>query len=208
MPRYIEVDEVVSGTPDEVAARLKSQTRFSLFAHTAKGGLWGNTPLKGRVSARGATVSLRRFDRWGRIQPVYQARFEPHARGTRVRGYVGIPPMVLWGMRLSVLMSCIAAVIMASQITQGVADSMLGWFVWIAIFGAITVGSIGTQMNFADARLESLAQTVTGILGTQTTTASDALSDESTGAGAAAADAHRDAEDPRRIPPMQDTTRR
>ncbi len=99
MPRKVELDAIVSGSPEDVAARIKDDTRWSPTPY--RGGVFtlGDKPLKGRVGDGGFTVGLNKRDWWTMLQPTAKAKLESSAAGTRVTGQVGMPDWMTWLLR-------------------------------------------------------------------------------------------------------------
>lgn len=173
MPREVEIDIVVPGTPAEVAERLGAHTRFSLTAFQASFILWNDKPLKGRVSARGANVALQQRDLFTRMQPVVTARFSPTAGGTRIQGVAGVPRWLVWYLRgVTALLGIVGVGLAGVALVGGVVSTPL-----LILLGLLTaamlflVGAVGANLNYAADSLDALITTVERAAGATVPTA-------------------------------------
>ena len=183
MPKKKAVDIRVTGTPSEVAERLKQATRYSV--QPVRGGPWtfGDKPLKGMVTERGATVGLNRRDWMSLMQPTAQLTFEESGAGTRVHGMLGIPDWLVWLMRFGVVVGVPFAV--GAAAFGLLADGSAGTTALAAGFAAfavlVTIFGVGMNMNNADGQMNDLEQAVrrwTSASGVPLDAETDALSEE------------------------------
>lgn len=167
MPRKVDLDAIVPGPPDEVAARLEGETRWSPTPY--RGGVFtlGKKPLKGRVGAGGFTVGLNRRDWWTMLQPTAHATLEPAATGTRIRGEVGMPGWLVWLLRGVVVGGIPAAVGVSTMalLAEGTPQATVIAAGFAAF--ALVVGVLGTgaHVHHADEQVDELQATVLEVAG-------------------------------------------
>jgi len=167
MPRKVEVDTVVPGTPEQVAERLKDATRWS--PQPFRGGpiTFGDKPMKGRVSDDGAVVGLNRRDWWSLYQPTADITLEEAATGTRIRGHVGMPDWLVWLLRAVVLLvlpaSCGAAAwALLADGSPGTTALAAGFTLFALV---VSVLGIGAHVHHANEQVDTLRDTVLSTAG-------------------------------------------
>jgi len=156
MPRKVELDLLVPGDPEEVADRIKGQTRWS--PQPFRGGPFtlGDKPMKGRVSGESSNVGLNKRDWWSLYQPTVNATLEPAATGTRIRGTVGMPDWLVWLLRAVVVLGIPGAVgVAALALLPAGQTAILALFVAAAV--VMSVLGIGAHVHHADEQVDDLA---------------------------------------------------
>ena len=181
MPKHATIEAQVGGTPSDVADRLRKATRFTLAPYQGSPFRFGGKPLKGTVSDRRFSVALNERDWWTLLQPVARARLVPTDGGTRVEGEVGIPPWLLWVLRLTVVSAIPLTVIGAFAAGAPLLTALL-----VTLVMAGVVGGVGWNMNNANQQVEPLRDAVlTQLAGTSPSV--EAPAKEPTAAGSRAA---------------------
>jgi len=167
MPKSQTFQMVVPGSPEEVARRLKQQTRWRLFPYQASVFGGGTRPLGGRVRRKWFAVSLDERDAMGRMTAVARGTLVQAGPGrTRIEGVAGMPRWVAWDLRLgtALLALAIAAVPLLVLGTAGSAQAVL-WGVLIFLASAVIgVGIIGMNVNHADERVRPVVETLERVL--------------------------------------------
>lgn len=164
MPRKLELDTLVPGTPEQVAERVKQATRWSLQPFRGGPITFGAKPLKGSVSDGALNVGLNRRDWWSMYQPTAQATLEPASTGTRIRGAVGMPDWLVYLLRAVVLAGLPAVVGFASvQLLGAGRPLILVAFVLFAL--VISVLSIGAHVAHANEQVDALKAAVLAAAG-------------------------------------------
>jgi hypothetical protein len=148
MPRKLELDALVPGTPEEVAERVKNLTRWSLQPYRGGPITFGAKPLKGTVSDGSVNVGLNRRDWFSMLQPTAKAALEPTSTGTRIRGSVGMPDWLVWLLRAVILGGLPAAFGLAAYQLLGAGQPLI--LAAFLLFG-IVVSVLGTGAHVAHA---------------------------------------------------------
>ena len=148
MPRKVELDIIAPGDPEQVAERLKAETRWSPQPYRGGPFTFGDKPLKGNVSDESMNVGLNRKDWWSMLQPTAKATLEPSGTGTRIRGHVGMPDWMTWFLRFMVVVMIPFAVGVASWAAIGDGQPLIA-----AAFAlvALVAGVLGTGAHVAHA---------------------------------------------------------
>lgn len=167
MPRRAETRLTVAASPEEVAARLKGQTRFRLMPAEARFIARHDRPLAGRVRVDGFRVALNRRDPLTRLQAVAVGRVTPQDGGSRIDIVAGLPPGLTWVLRLSFLLGIAAT---GTGVWAGLGQGDLaGAAVTILAMGvfllAATLG-LGLNVANADAQVPELLAQVEAALKT------------------------------------------
>jgi len=122
MPVQSDFSFEVPGDPEEVAARIKSRTRWRPVPDQGSVLGGGENPLGGHVSSKGFRVALDKRDWLTLYQAVAQAKLTQTATGTRVEGRAGLNRWLTWTLRFAFIggvgamsTGAIAALMEASQ---------------------------------------------------------------------------------------------
>ncbi len=175
MPRKVEVDVLVDGTPEEVSEKLKENTRFSPVPYRGGPLTFGKKPMKGRVGQDRATVGLNRRDWWSMLQPTAEVTLEPAPTGTRVKGAVGMPDWMTWLLRAVVVLGIPGATGFASfQLLRDggalgpyIAMAFTLFAIGVAIFG------VGAHVHHANEQVDTLKERLVEAAGGPKLLASD-----------------------------------
>jgi len=191
MPKVLEIEQSSPLSPDDLEAALREDTRFSLFPYQGSPFV-GNVRLKGRVKKGKVKVGLTKRDWWTFLQPVFQGEIEAtESGGSRLVGQAGIPPWLVWYMRIATAVFVPLAVIVAGGPViseagpKGVAIAAA--FCLVAVLG--TIMGVGLNLSHAEKQLPDLEATLADISGSgvtladpqPTTTATSAASSTSEG---------------------------
>lgn len=160
MPKSRSFRFVVPGTPDQVAARLRSRTRFRPLPHQSSP--FGRGELGGRVSNGSFTVSSdERSVLVRRLTAVASGTLVDRGDGTTlVEGVSGMPSWVTWSLRLGSLAVPVFALFAAFQIfIAGAGLSLLAVFaLGMAAMLALAVGSTGWQVTNVESAIDPLIE--------------------------------------------------
>ena len=177
MPRKLELDVFVPGTPEQVAERVKQATRWSLQPFRGGPITFGSKPLKGSVSDAALNVGLNRRDWWSMYQPTAKASLEPASTGTRIRGAVGMPDWLVYLLRAVVLVGLPAVLAFAGTLLLGEGRPLvLAGFVAFSL--VISVLSIGAHVAHSNEQVDALKATLLAAAGASTASVGTASSEE------------------------------
>ncbi len=188
MPRKLELDALVPGSPDEVAERVKSLTRWSLQPYRGGPITFGSKPLKGTVSVDGVNVGLNRRDWFSMLQPTAKATLEPSSTGTRVRGAVGMPDWLVWLLRAVILAGLPAVFGLAAWQLLGAGQPLI-LAAFVAFGLVVSVLGTGAHVSHSNEQVDALKAKVLEAAGATVTPVSAASAEE-------LAEAMREAEAP------------
>lgn len=156
MPKKREVDLELPGvTPEEAAERLKASTKpalFPSFSNPFRGR--GEEPLVGRVAEDGFVVSPNESG-YNRVVPTGSGSIEATDTGARIRATVGIPALMVWGLRFGYI-AALAGVSSAAYtvLTSGESAMLMSVF---AGFVVLATAATGWNVHQAEAKIPKLA---------------------------------------------------
>ena len=177
MPRKLELDALVPGSPEEVAERVKSLTRWSLQPYRGGPITFGPKPLKGTVSVDGVNVGLNRRDWFSMLQPTAKATLEPSSAGTRIRGAVGMPDWLVWLLRAVIVVGLPAAFGFAGWQLLGAGQPLI-LAAFIAFGLVVSVLGTGAHVAHSNEQVDALKAKVLEAAGATVSTVSDASTEE------------------------------
>lgn len=108
MPKTLSFSYTVPGTPEEVAQRLKSQTRFRPIPAQGTILVPADRPLAGRVGKERFAVAVNKRDWLTLMQAVASGQLSAAPGGTLVEGRAGMPAWVTWSLRLATILAAMA----------------------------------------------------------------------------------------------------
>jgi len=101
MPVQSDFSFEVPGDPEEVAARIKSRTRWRPIPDQGSFLGGGEKPLGGVVNRKGFRIALDKRDWFNLYQAVARGTLTQTATGTRVEGQAGLHPWITWILRFA-----------------------------------------------------------------------------------------------------------
>ncbi len=160
MPRSTKFSFHVPGTPQQVSKQLKTKTRLRLTPSQAKAFGSEEKPLGGMVGADRFRVGLNRNDLMTPTQAVARGTLEASGGGTRVEGVAGIPPAIVWLLRLGFIVAVTMGVgtgIGAGL--EGLTPAVLMSGLFSLVVAACALG-IGWNVNHAVGQIDELVATL------------------------------------------------
>lgn len=169
MPKTQQFSFTVPGTPEQVAERLKSDTRFRLTPFQGSILVPTDKPLAGRVGKDSFAVAVNKRDWWTLMQAVARGELQEGPGGTRVQGQAGLPVWVTWQLRIATVLALLAGVggVVGVMVgSQGLGGAPLAaLFLCVILFA--TVLGIGLNVRNADEQVpELMARLEAAALGT------------------------------------------
>ncbi|MCO4768895.1 MAG: hypothetical protein KDA24_02620 [Deltaproteobacteria bacterium] len=180
MPRKLELDLLVDGEPEEVAERLKEETRWSPQPYRGGPLTFGKKPLKGRVAEGKATVGLNKSDWWSMLQPTASVTLDKSATGTRIQGHVGMPDFMVWTLRLVAVlfMPLVVGVSTLSLLGEGTASAAMIAAAFAAFALLVTVLGLGAHVHHANEQVDELRDQLVTSAGGRTLLSTDVAETE------------------------------
>ncbi len=177
MPRKLELDALVPGSPEEVAERVKSLTRWSLQPYRGGPITFGSKPLKGTVSDGAVNVGLNRRDWFSMLQPTAKATLKPASTGTRIRGAVGMPDWLVWLLRGVILAGLPAAFGLAAYQLLGAGQPLI-LAAFLAFGLVVSVLGTGAHVAHSNEQVDALKAKILEAAGASIPAVSAAPSEE------------------------------
>lgn len=163
MPKQREIDIELAGvSPTEAATRMKAETKAALmpsFSSPLRGR--GEESLAGRVDEEGFVVSPNEFAT-KKIVVTARGSFEATETGTRVTGVIGIPPAIVWLLRLSWIASLGAVGVAGYELLTAGESAIFAAF--LAGFVVLATMATGWNVHTAEAGIPKLAADVDNAL--------------------------------------------
>ncbi len=158
MPKTQQFSFTVPGSPEQVAERLKSQTRFHPLPVQGTVLVPADRPLAGRVSKRGFTVAVNKRDWLTLMQAVAKGEISEVPGGTQVQGQARLPVWVTLQLRIATIIGILAGLVGVVGVVAGApgmaSASMAALFLCVVLMA--TVLGIGLNVRNADEQIPEL----------------------------------------------------
>jgi hypothetical protein len=165
VPKSVQIDQRSSVSPDELEARLRETTRWSLVPYQGSP-FGGRAKLRGRIRGGRVNLGLAERDLLTLLQPTLRGHIEPTADGgSRLVGELGVPAWVIWLLRFAFLVIVPGGILAAGfPLVQDLGPT--GW-VAAAAFAVVavlaTMFGIGLQLAHAETLLPKTEAVIAGL---------------------------------------------
>ena len=165
MPRRVRFEQAVPASPAVIAAHLRKQTRWSPLPFQGSPLTFGPKPLKGTIKDDVVDIGLNHRDLLQMLQPTARLTLDQQADGsTRVHGEVGVPPLMVWLLRL--ITGIVAPLAVSAAIMGALSAS---WAIALGVGVVMSVGlvvGVGISVSHADGQIDDLVVRIEDALAT------------------------------------------
>jgi hypothetical protein len=158
MPKSQSFSYTVPGTPEEVAQRLKSQTRFRPIPAQGSILVPADRPLAGWVVRQNFAVAVNERDWFTLMQAVAKGRLSAVPGGTRIEGRAGMPAWVTWQLRLATILAVLAGLVGAGAAVMDAPGPAMAVYapLFLSVILIAAVLGIGWNVKNADDQVPEL----------------------------------------------------